>query len=92
MSYEEKSPGENEPVEKVNHPRHYNRHPSGIECIEIVRHMNFNLGNAVKYIWRAGLKDTDAEIQDLEKAVWYLNDEIQRRRTQPNAERDPAKE
>lgn len=41
----------------VNHPPHYKQHPSGIECIEITRHMNFNCGNAVKYIWRAGLKN-----------------------------------
>jgi len=37
----------------VNHPPHYNRHPSGVECIQITEHMNFNLGNAVKYICRA---------------------------------------
>lgn len=40
----------------VNHPKHYNDHPSGVECIDIVEHYNFNLGNAIKYIWRAGLK------------------------------------
>jgi Protein of unknwon function (DUF3310) len=61
--------------EMVDHPKHYNSHPSGVECIEIVRHMNFNLGNVVKYIWRNGLKE-DIAIQDLEKAAWYLNDEI----------------
>ena len=63
--------------EKVNHPQHYNTHPSGIECIDIVRHMNFNLGNAIKYIWRAGLKSNNA-IEDLRKAIWYLEDEIKR--------------
>lgn len=61
----------------VNHPRHYNEHPSGIECIEIVRHMGFNLGNAFKYIWRADLKD-DA-IEDLRKAAFYIQDEITKR-------------
>lgn len=61
----------------VDHPRHYNAHPSGVECIEIVRHMTFNLGNAIKYIWRAELKSSDA-IKDLEKARWYIDDEIQR--------------
>lgn len=61
----------------VNHPEHYTDHPSGIECIEVTRWMNFNLGNAVKYIWRADLKGAD--IEDLEKAVWYLQDEIARR-------------
>lgn len=62
----------------VNHPSHYTKHPSGIECIEITRHMNFNLGNAVKYIWRAGGKDVTKEVEDLEKAIWYLKDEIVR--------------
>lgn len=42
--------------ETVNHPKHYTSHPSGVECIEIVRHMSFNVGNAIKYLWRAGLK------------------------------------
>lgn len=62
----------------VNHPDHYNKHKSGVECIDIVRHMNFNLGNVIKYLWRAGLKDGNADIQDLEKAKWYLEDEIKR--------------
>ena len=64
-------------TDMVNHPHHYTEHPSGIECIEITRHMGFNLGNAIKYIWRADLK-TDA-IEDLRKAVWYLQDEISKR-------------
>jgi len=64
--------------ELVNHPRHYTSHPSGIECIEIVRHMNFNLGNAIKYLWRAGLKSETNHIEDLKKAVWYIEDEIKR--------------
>lgn len=63
----------------VNHPSHYTSHPSGVECITIVRHMSFNLGNAIKYIWRAGLKSPDP-IQDLEKAIFYLKDEIARLR------------
>ena len=61
----------------VGAPPHYRSHPSGIECIEVTRHMGFNLGNAIKYIWRADLKH-DA-IEDLKKAVWYLQDEIQKR-------------
>lgn len=61
----------------VNHPRHYTQHPSGIECIQITEHMGFNLGNAVKYIWRADLKH-DA-IEDLKKAAWYLEREIKKR-------------
>lgn len=65
--------------EGVNHPKHYNEHPSGVECIEVVRHMSFNLGNAIKYLWRDGIKDEEMPLQDLKKAAWYLNDEIQRR-------------
>ncbi len=65
--------------EKVNHPKHYNSHPSGLECIEVVRHMGFNLGNVVKYLWRAGLKDNTSELEDLRKALWYLEDEIKYR-------------
>lgn len=61
----------------VHHPKHYTSHPSGIECIEITRHMGFNLGNAVKYIWRADLKN-DA-LEDLKKAAWYIADEIAKR-------------
>lgn len=61
----------------VNHPKHYTSHPSGVECIQITEHMGFNLGNAMKYIWRADLKH-DA-IEDLKKAAWYVNREIQRR-------------
>lgn len=61
----------------VNHPEHYNEHPSGIECIEVTRHMGFNLGNAIKYIWRADLKHN--AVEDLKKAVWYLQDEIKKR-------------
>jgi hypothetical protein len=64
----------------VNHPPHYTRHPSGVEAIQITEHMNFCLGNAVKYIWRADLK-LDA-IEDLKKARWYLDREIARRESQ----------
>ena len=66
---------ENDPV---NHPKHYTEHPSGVECIQITEHMNFCLGNAVKYIWRADLKH-DA-IEDLEKAIWYIQRELDKRR------------
>lgn len=61
----------------VNHPEHYTRHPSGIECIQITEHMGFCLGNALKYIWRADLKGK--AVEDLRKAVWYLEREIKRR-------------
>lgn len=60
----------------VNHPPHYLAHPSGVECITITEWMNFNLGNAVKYIWRSA--DKGATIEDLKKARWYLDREIDR--------------
>lgn len=66
----------------VNHPAHYTGHPSGIECIEITRHMGFNLGNALKYIWRADLKGN--ALEDLKKARWYLDDEIKKREGRTN--------
>ncbi len=62
----------------VNHPKHYTSHPSGVECITITEHMSFNLGNAMKYIWRADLK-SDCVFEDLKKARWYLDREIARR-------------
>ena len=62
--------------DNVNHPKHYTSHPSGVECIEITEHMNFNLGNATKYVWRASLKGK--EVEDLKKAIWYLEREIAR--------------
>lgn len=62
----------------VNHPRHYNAHPSGVECIEIVEYMPFNIGNAIKYLWRCDDKHPDP-IEDLKKAAWYVNREIERR-------------
>jgi hypothetical protein len=61
------------PTDPVNHPRHYGLHPSGVECITVTEHMNFCLGNAMKYIWRADLKNG---VEDLEKAKWYLEREI----------------
>lgn len=64
-------------MDSVNNPKHYNGHPSGIECIEITEHMGFCLGNAIKYIWRADLKGS--AIEDLEKAKWYIEREIIRR-------------
>lgn len=59
------------PNDPIN-PTYYKSNPSGIECIVITRHMNFNLGNVVKYIWRG------AKLQDLKKAAWYLKNEIER--------------
>lgn len=60
----------------VNHPSHYTSHASGIECIDVTQHMNFCLGNAMKYIWRSGMKGS--RVEDLKKAIWYLNKEIER--------------
>src|SRR5215471_16904282 len=62
----------------VNHPQHYTSHPSGVECIQIAEHYNFNVGNAIKYLWRAGLKDGVDPVEDLKKAAWYVNREIER--------------
>jgi hypothetical protein len=62
---------------EVDHPKHYCSHPSGIETIEITEHMNFCLGNAIKYIMRSGLKTPDP-IKDLQKAKWYIEREIKR--------------
>jgi len=64
-------------TDKVNHPPHYTNHPSGVECIQITEHMNFCLGNAMKYIWRADEKGND--IEDLKKAMWYIHREIKKR-------------
>lgn len=68
-------------TDNVNHPKHYTSHPSGVECITITEHMGFNLGNAVKYIWRADLKNN--AIEDLKKALFYVGREIERR-TKPH--------
>jgi len=64
--------------EAVNHPSHYNEHPSGIECIDVIEHMSFNIGNAIKYMWRAGLKSQNTREEDLRKAIWYIEREIKR--------------
>ena len=65
------------PSDNVNHPKHYTSHPSGVEVIEITEHLNFCLGNAVKYILRCDLKGKP--IEDLRKARWYIDREISRR-------------
>lgn len=62
-------------MDAVNHPKHYAGYPATVECIDITRHLSFDLGNAVKYVWRAGKKGDKAQaIEDLKKAKWYLND------------------
>lgn len=66
---------------RVNHPSYY-QDPSGVECITVARHRGFNVGNALKYLWRAGLKEEEGlnkvekQIEDLQKAIFYINDEI----------------
>lgn len=74
LPYIEHAPAD---VDLVNHPPHYTAHPSGVECIQITEHMGFNVGNAVKYLWRADEKG--AAIEDLKKAAWYVQRELQRR-------------
>lgn len=82
VEYMNNSNKENTSIDNVNHPQHYTSHPSGIECIEITRHYCFSIGNAIKYLWRAGLKkdasltDNQKEIEDLKKSIWYINDRI----------------
>ena len=69
---------------RVEHPSYYNAHPSGVECIDIVRHYNFNVGNVIKYLWRHGLKREEGmnnkakALEDLRKARFYLDDEIKK--------------
>jgi hypothetical protein len=63
-------------TDMVNHPVHYTSHPSGLETIQITEHMNFCLGNAIKYVMRSELKGK--QIEDLKKAIWYINREIER--------------
>lgn len=76
-------------MNNVNHPPHYNELPAKckcgkqIECIDVVREMGFNPGNAVKYIWRAGRKGS--VIEDYQKAIWYLKDEVRRLGGEPEA-------
>ena len=68
--------------DRIN-PDYYKSHPSGVQCIDITRHYCFSIGNAIKYLWRAGLKteegiqDREKEIEDLRKAIWYINDRIE---------------
>lgn len=68
----------------VNHPTHYNQHPSGVECVTIAAGFDYCIGNCIKYLWRAGLKSDDP-LEDLRKAAWYLNykiNQLEKRREQ----------
>lgn len=71
------APWERTMDDPINNPTHYTSHPSGIECIEITEHFNFNIGNVIKYVWRAGLK-TEDPLTDLNKARFYIEREITR--------------
>lgn len=71
--------GDGDGYEFVKHPKHYNVHPAGIECITVIQWMTFNIGTAIKHLWRAGLKPGVDDVQDLEKAITYLEFEILRR-------------
>lgn len=63
--------------DNVNHPAHYTNDPSGVECIQVTQHRNFCIGNAIKYLWRCDEKGN--AIEDLQKARWYINQELKRR-------------
>ena len=73
---------DNNKSDNVEHPSHYTSHPSGVECITVARHFCFDIGNAIKYLWRAGLKkeqgmsNLDKEIEDCNKAIWYIKDHV----------------
>ena len=60
----------------VNHPKHYTEHPSGVECIQVTEYFTFNVGNAIKYLWRAAVRGR--QLEDLQKARWYVEREIVR--------------
>jgi|688.fasta_scaffold163950_5 hypothetical protein len=76
-------------MDKVNHPKHYGGESNPYEAIKVIEawNANFNIGNVLKYISRCGKKDV--EIQELEKAAWYLNREIENRKKIEEAEYDP---
>lgn len=70
-----KCTAEAKPKELVDHPSHYNGNQSGIECIDVIEHMSFNVGNAIKYLWRHEQKGGGT---DLLKAIWYIIRELKR--------------
>ena len=70
-------------TDNINHPLHYTAHPSGVECITITEGFSFNIGNVIKYLWRA--EEKGALIADLQKAEWYLRREIDRRINEANS-------
>ena len=82
LESEIREPNLTQQPDRVNRPSHYTSHPSGVECITITEHYDFCVGNAIKYLWRCGLKveegmtPRDKEIEDLKKAVYYINRKI----------------
>ena len=68
----------NTEFDHVDHPAHYNSHPSGVECIDIIEHWSYNIGVAMKYLWRAGLKPGADHVEDLRKAIRCIEREINR--------------
>ena len=81
-------------TDNVNHPKHYTSHPSGIECIEITEHYCFTIGNAIKYLWRAGIKNEGStnEIQDVQKAIWYVSKHLSSLRAKPRIDQGKPQE
>ena len=83
-------------TDNVNHPSHYTSHPSGIECIQVTEHYDFCIGNAIKYLWRSGLKgdagmtSSQKEIEDLEKAIWYIRRKIELIKRTEESKKDAA--
>ena len=69
-------------MSNVDHPQHYNQHPAGIECIDVIEEFSLNIGNAMRYLWRHQFKG--AVIEDLEKAAWYIQREIDRLKKRDN--------
>lgn len=69
---------DNSESDPVRAPSHYRKHPSGVECIDVIQWFTLNIGSAMKYLWRAGLKDGNPTIQDLRKAIQYIEFEIKR--------------
>jgi hypothetical protein len=65
-------------ADEIKHPQHYNEHPSGVECIAIIQHFGFNVGAAIKHLWRAGTKENVSYKTDLEKAAQYIAFELAR--------------
>jgi len=61
----------------VNSPSHYTNSPAGVELVDVICHLNYCRGNAIKYIFRAGFKHPEKELEDLKKAQWCINKEIE---------------